>query len=112
MVEAAALLSFYLAFALRHGADPRRFPVPRWRPTRGPLRLMNAGAAAAAIAGIALWTRAENTTSALLVAVAALSTAATAFVLLGPLFPRAVWVSVVACPPLVAILALLGGGNG
>lgn len=112
MLEAASLLSIFLAFALLHDAVPSRFPFKRSRASRVVFAAMKAGALAAAAGGIALWTRAENTTSALLVAVAALSTAATAFVLLAPLFPRAVWVSVVACPPLVAVLVFMGGGHG
>jgi hypothetical protein len=37
---------------------------------------------------------------------------ATVFVLLVPLFPRAIWASVLVCPLLIAALVLMGGSRG
>ena len=112
MFEGASLLSFYLAFALLCGADPRRFPAPSWKPTEGWLRAMRLGAVAAVIAGVALWTRVGGVAAALLMAPTALSVAATVFVLLAPLAGRMLWGVALACPLLIAILALAGGSNG
>jgi hypothetical protein len=108
MMEIAALLSFYLAFALVHGADPRRFPARRWQPTRGALFAMRVAAAATTLAGVVLWARTGDMVEALLVALAALSVAATSFVLLAPLGPRALWSVVLAFPLLIVALALVG----
>ncbi len=107
MTEIAALLSLYLAFALAHGADPRRFPA-RWKPTRGLLFAMRVAAAGATVAGVVLWARTGGIVEALLVALTALTVAATSFVLLAPLSPRALWSVVLACPLLIAALALVG----
>jgi len=112
MLEAASVLSFFVAFALLHGAAPNRFPVKRSRPSRAVPALMRAGALVATGGGLASWTRTENTTAALLAALAALSVMATHFVLLAPLFPRAMWGLALACPLLIVALLALGGGHG
>ena len=112
MLEAAAVLSFFVAFALLHGAAPHRFPLKRAKASRGVFLCMRAAALVAAGAGVLLWSRAEDATTALLVAVAALSVVATVFVLFAPLFPRAIWASVLACPLLIIALVLMGGSHG
>jgi hypothetical protein len=112
MVEGAALLSFYLAFALVYGADSRRFPARRYKPTRGLLHAMRAGALAALVTGVALWTWTQSLAAALLVALTALSIAATLFVLLAPLAPRALWSLAFACPLLVVVLTVTGASHG
>lgn len=109
MVETAALLSFYLAFALVHAADPRRSRVRGSRPAPGLSRALRLAAVIQAIAGVALWTRAEGLAAALLVGVSALSTAATVVVLLAPLAPRLVWSVALVCPPAIVALLLAGG---
>lgn len=112
MLEGASLLSFFLAFALLHGAAPNRLPLKRTKAGRTVFTCMRTAAVVTAGAGVVLWSRTQNATTALLVAIAALSMVATVFVLLAPLFPRAVWALVIACLPLTIALALLGGSNG
>jgi hypothetical protein len=112
MREAAAVLCFFLAFALLHGSSANR--MSRWRARRsGRLPgLLRAGALAAIAVGVTSWTRAENVTAALLVALAAVSVAATAVILLMPLFPRTLWVLALACPVLIVVLLAVGGRHG
>jgi hypothetical protein len=112
MLETASVLCFFLAFALLHGASPGRFPLQGLKPSGRLRALLRAGALVAIAAGVTSWSRAENTTAALLVALTAFSVAATAFVLLAPLFPRTVWGLALACPVLVAALLALGGSHG
>lgn len=69
---------------------------------------MRVAAAATTLAGVVLWARTGDMVEALLVALAALSVAATSFVLLAPLGPRALWSVVLAFPLLIVALALVG----
>lgn len=112
MLEMAAVLCFFCAFALLHGAAPGRFPIRRAKQNRSAFQLMRLGTLVALAGGVATWSRAENTTAALLVALAALSVVATAFVLLAPRFPRTLWGLALACPLLIGALLALGGGRG
>ena len=108
MLEVASLLSFFLAFALLHGAAPSRFPLKRSRPSRRVLELMKFGALAAVGLGVAVWSRTENTSAALLHAATALSLSGTLFVLLVPVLPRAAWRAAFACFPLIVALLVVG----
>jgi hypothetical protein len=112
MVELAALACFYLAFALVYGADRGRFPFKRWKPARLVFAGMKLVAALSAGVGVALWTRSEGATAAALVAVTALSVAATVCVLIAPLAPRVVWGFALSAPLLVLVLVLTGGSRG
>ena len=66
MLESASMLSFFLAFALLHAADPARFPARRRKPTRELLRTMRLGAMAPALAGVVFWTKVEGLAAALI----------------------------------------------
>jgi hypothetical protein len=107
MLEAASVLSAYLAFALLHGADPRRLPRPPHRPP--PAWAMRVAALAAYAAAITLWARADGLGSALLVGVATSTLCASVFVLMSPVVPRIVWGLAATCPVVVAVLAVRGG---
>jgi hypothetical protein len=108
MLESASVLSFYLAFALLHGADAARYPLKGARPSRQLLRCMKGASPLAAALGTALWAEADSARAALLVAPTALSAVATVFVLLAPVAPRVLWGLALACPPLILALALGG----
>ena len=112
MVELAALLSFYVAFALLHASHPSHFPVRRWKPTRLQLGGLELVAALATVLGVALWARVEGLTAALLVGAAALSLTATLFVVLAPLAPRLVWGIALGGTALIPVLMALGGHDG
>jgi hypothetical protein len=107
MLEAASVLSAYLAFALLHAAEPRRLPRPSHRPPPG--WAMRLAAMAAYAAAVALWARAESVGAALLVALGSFTLCASLFVLLAPVAPRLVWGLAAACPVAIAALALCGG---
>lgn len=112
MLETASLLSFFLAFALLHGAAPSRFPLKRSTPSGRVIELMKFVALAAIGLGVAVWSRTENTRAALLLAATALSLSGTLFVLLAAVFPRAAWSVALACLPLVVALLVAGSGHG
>jgi hypothetical protein len=112
MLEAAAVLLLFLSFALVHGAATGRFPVSGWKPGKGSVALLKVGALAAAAGGVACWSQVDNTTAALLVALSALSVAATLVVLLSPVFPRAMWALLIVWSLLVVLLLPLGGWRG
>jgi hypothetical protein len=112
MRETAAVLCFFFAFALLHGASPTRRSL--W-PSKLRARLaafLRAGALVAIAVGVASWSRAESATAAWLVALSALSVAAPTFVLLVPLFPRTLWGLALASPLFIAALLVLGGSRG
>ncbi|WP_437633789.1 hypothetical protein [Sorangium sp. So ce854] len=115
MVEAASVLAAYLAFALLHAARPERIPFGVASRLRG-RRAWGVGARVLAVASFslsaALWSLAEAGPAALLVALTALLVAATLFVLLAPIWPRAVFGLAVLCPPAIAALSLLGARHG
>jgi hypothetical protein len=112
MLEGAALLALYLAFALLHAAEPRRRPsswpalAPAWD------RRFRIAALACLACGTGLWARAEGLAAALLVALSALTAFATAVVLLAPVAPRLVWGLAVACVPAALALTLWGVCRG
>lgn len=115
MVETASVLSAYLAFALLHGARPERLPfgvAARLRARREWRASARALAAAFFSLSVWLWSRAEAGAAAFLVPLAALLCAASAFVLLAPVWPRVVWGLAVLCPPAIAALSLLGARHG
>jgi hypothetical protein len=107
MLETAAVLASYLAFALLHGADARRLPRPPRRPP--PAWAMRLGALAVGALAVSLWARSHGLTEALLVMLASLSLCAALFVLLAPVIPRVVWAVAASCPVAIAALAALGG---
>lgn len=111
MFEAAALCSAHLAFALLHAADPQRRPRGLAGLVPGSAHLFRAAALAALAWSVVCWARAEDTTAALLVALAALCTSATLFVLLVRVFPRLMWAAALACAPAALLLPLLGRGS-
>jgi hypothetical protein len=109
MLEGATLTWAFLAFALLHGAEARRRPSFLSRLPGGSLRV----AAVAALAlSISTWTRVEGMAAAILVVLAALSLAATLFVLMAPLLPRVTWVLALASGPIAVALSLMGGHRG
>lgn len=112
MLEGAALLALYLAFALLHAAEPRRRP-PSW-PARAPAwdRRRRIAALACLASGVGLWAHAEDLAAALLVALAALTAFATAVVLLAPVAPRLMWGLAIACAPAAIALSLGGACRG
>jgi len=112
MLEVASVLSFFVAFALLHAAAPARFPLKRTKVSRAGVVCLRAAAVLATGGGVLLWSRVEDMTAALLVAAAALSVAATAFVLFAPVLPRALWALVIASVPVAVALALMGGIRG
>jgi hypothetical protein len=112
MLEAASLLCFYLAFALLHGAQPARFPLKTWQPSRRWIGLMRLSALLAGAAGALLYDLRHGPSDALLIALPALCVMATAFVLLAPICPRLLWGLALACPPLVLVLSILGASDG
>ncbi|MGK3969795.1 hypothetical protein WMF38_32565 [Sorangium sp. So ce118] len=115
MVEAASVLAAYFAFALLHAARPERIPfgvASRLRGRRGWRVAARILAVAFFSLSVALWSLAEAGPAAFLVALAALLVAATLFVLLAPIWPRAVWSLAVLCPPAIAALSLLGARHG
>ncbi|WP_437589109.1 hypothetical protein [Sorangium sp. So ce1000] len=115
MVEAASVLSAYLAFALLHGARPERLPLrisARLRARRAWRAVARVLAAAAFSLSVWLWSRAEAGAAAFLVPFAALLVAASAFVLLAPVWPRAVWGLALLCPPAIVALSLFGARHG
>jgi multisubunit Na+/H+ antiporter MnhB subunit len=113
MLEAATFASTFLAFALLHGAEPRRRPArfrtlgAWWSPaaTRATAGLLLA-------ASVGQWTRVEGLSAAFLVVAGAFSLAATLFVLLVPLLPRVIWGVALASAPAALVLSLLGGRRG
>ncbi|WP_438040328.1 hypothetical protein [Sorangium sp. So ce128] len=115
MVETASVLSAYLAFALLHGARPERLPfgvAARLRARREWRASARVLAAAFFSLSVWLWSRAEAGAAAFLVPFATLLCAASAFVLLAPVWPRAVWGLAFLCPPAIAALSLLGARHG
>lgn len=108
MLEAAALCSSHLAFALLHAAEARRRPRrlaglgPGWS---GAFR---AAALALITWSVACWARSEDWSAALLVVLAALCTSATLFVLLVRVFPRPVWGLSLLCAPAALLFSVLG----
>ncbi|WP_438025468.1 hypothetical protein [Sorangium sp. So ce233] len=115
MVETASVLAAYFAFTLLHAARPERIPFGVASRLRG-RRAWRVAARALAVAffslSVALWSLVEAGPAALLVAFAALLVAATLFVLLAPIWPRAVFGLAVLCPPAIAALSLLGARHG
>ncbi|MGK3998763.1 hypothetical protein [Sorangium sp. So ce1024] len=115
MVETASVLAAYFAFALLHAARPERIPFGVASRLRG-RRAWGVGARVLAVASfslsVALWRLAEAGPAAFLVALTALLVAATLFVLLAPIWPRAVFGLAVLCPPAIAALSLLGARHG
>jgi hypothetical protein len=115
MVETASVLAAYLAFALLHAARPERIPfgvATRLRGRRA-WRVAARGLAVASFSlSVALWGRVEAGPAAFLVALAALMVAATLFVLLAPIWPRAVFGLALLCPPAIVALSLLGARHG
>lgn len=112
MLKAASVLCFFLACALLHRASPKRRALWRAKTSEKLPALRRAGAVVAMAVGVTSWSRAQNTTAAVLVALAALSVAATAFVLLVPLFPRTLWGLALVCPVFIAVLLVLGVSHG
>ncbi len=100
MLEAAALAWTFLAFALFHAG------------ARGGAAVARAAAPLSLALGVAQWSRVEDTSAALLVVLGALCAAATLFVLLVPVFPRATWGAALACAPAALVLSLCGGCHG
>lgn len=115
MVEIASLLSAYLAFALLHAARPERVPfgvapwLRRWRAWRFAARAL---AAVSFSLSVWLWRRTEAGPAAYLVPFAALLCAASLFVLLAPLWPRATWGLALLSPPVVVALSFAGACHG
>ena len=102
----ASLLMTYAAAAAGFASSrpPVRMPAAlRSRPV-----LLRAIAVAALVAAVALWPRTNGAGLAVLCALLAASTSATAFVLLEPVAPRATW-AVAALAPLAAALLLATG---
>ena len=112
MLELASFGSTFLAFALLHGAEPRRLPsrfrgaAPVWR------HASRLAAAALVLLSIAVWARVEGMGAAILVVLAMFSVAATLFVLALPVIPRLTWGAAIACAVSVPVLSLLGGAGG
>ncbi|WP_433931244.1 hypothetical protein AB3662_43880 [Sorangium cellulosum] len=115
MVEIASVLAAYFAFALLHAARPERIPFGVASRLRG-RRAWRVAARVLAFGffslSVALWGRAEAGPAAFLSALAALLVAASLFVLLAPIWPRAVWSLAVLCPPAIAALSFLGARHG
>ncbi|WP_437723836.1 hypothetical protein [Sorangium sp. So ce861] len=115
MVEIASLLSAYLAFALLHAARPERVPfdvAPRLRGQRAWRVAARVLAAVSFALSVWLWRRTEAGPAAYLVPFAALLCAASLFVLLAPLWPRAAWGLALLSPPAVVALSLAGACHG
>ncbi|WP_437926837.1 hypothetical protein WMF37_48685 [Sorangium sp. So ce291] len=115
MVEIASLLAAYLAFALLHAARPERVPfrvAPRLRRRRAWRIAARALAAASFSLSVWLWRRTEAGPAAFLVPFAAFLCAASLFVLLAPVWPRAAWGLALLCPPAVAALSFAGAFHG
>jgi hypothetical protein len=116
MLETASILAAYFAFALLHGARAERIPFQ----IAARLHARREWTAVARILSVVflslsvwLWRRTEPGPAALLVAFTAFLVAASLFVLLAPLWPRAVWALAVACLPAIAVLSLAGAlGRG
>jgi hypothetical protein len=109
MLELAALLCFFVGFAVLHASA--RYPISHRKPAAATLALLRTVALGATALGVTVFARSENTVAALLVGTAALSFAGALVVLLAPLFPRALWVSALACLPLVLVLLAVGSAR-
>ncbi|WP_437675084.1 hypothetical protein [Sorangium sp. So ce131] len=115
MVETASILAAYLAFALLHAARPERIPfgvAARLRGKRAWSAAARGLAAAAFALSVWLWSRAEAGPSAILVAFTALMAAASLFVLIAPVWPRAAWIPALLSPPAIAVLSSVGACHG
>lgn len=111
MIETASVLAAYFAFALLHAANPRRIPfgiLSRLRSKRAWAPAARAFAVVFFSWSVWLWSRVEPGPAAILVAFTAFMGAASVFVLLAPVWPRAVWSLAILCPPAVAALSFVG----
>lgn len=112
MLELATLAANFLAFALLHGAEPRRRPArfrdgaTLWR------QLSRVLALGLLLSSVAILARIEGTGAAVLVVLTMFSTAATVFVLAVPVFPRVTWGAALACVPSIPLLVWFGGLGG
>jgi len=112
MLELATLGSTFLAFALLHGAEPRRRPE-RFRGAAAPWRHVGRLVAGALVLfSIAVWAQVEGVAAAILVVSTMFSAAATLFVIAVPVVPRLIWGTASACAVSVPVLLLLGAGGG
>ena len=110
MFETSALFSFFLAFALLYGARESRFPVRhfssvKFRPSRAVILGLRVLSATIALLGVYLWAVRGGVTAALLVGLSGLCVSASFFVLMAPLWPRALWLAVAASFVALAVLS-------
>jgi hypothetical protein len=97
---ASILMTFAATAAGFASARPPAFLPAALRPP-----LLRVLAAAAAVAAVALWPRTDGLFLAGMCALMALSASATAFVLLEPIAPRAMWLLAALSPLAAALLA-------
>lgn len=115
MIETASVLAAYFAFALLHAANAKRIPfgiLSRLRSKRAWSPAVRAVAVVFFSWSVWLWSRVEAGPAALLVVFTAFTVAASVFVLLAPVWPRAVWSLAILCPPAVAALSFFGAFHG
>ncbi len=108
MLEAAALLSLYLAFALLHAAASGRRAPGGPQPSIARRRAFQVAALAAGAAGVELWARADGPAAALLVALAALLGIRDADRAARAGGAAVVWSAALACAPAAPALAIAG----
>ena len=104
------ILLLYVAVALHYATTRVRGKV-RVAVFAHPSRaaLARAGSVAAVLAAIWAWRGVESGTAAVLVVLTGMMVSAAAVTLLGPLAPRALWLSAGMAGAAVPVLALLGG---
>jgi hypothetical protein len=112
MLELATLAANFVAFALLHGAEPRRRPErlraasPMWR------HVCRFLAVALVSYSVGAWARVEGLSAAILVVMTMFSAAATVFALAVTVYPRLSWGAALVGAASVPCLSWLGGSVG